>query len=284
MPKNPPKGATVILRHQDGRIFYAERFEQGATFWDDTGNNPRTLQGIIHKLEVVAERIGNDEADTWIWGDGKPREPVSTPAPVKPPVMSKKERMAAEQQTLKRVIKKDTNIERIDPVRPAKKEMKSDLTPPVVDTRTILVREERVLVDPVETKKVSHVVPVVSSPVVSESVDEEEFVSLRGLRYKTSAKTKQGAVTIHRAGKLSLNKVIREAIGKGGSFAMKTSRDYKRFMIQPGGEGYILNQNGMYTNKYFTEKVEHAIPVDHPSKVFDLNWDDNLKAFIGEIV
>lgn len=61
--RHAPLKAKVILRHSDGRVFFAEKFEQGVTFWGANGGDPRELQGIIHKLELVAKR--NDQGD-WV--------------------------------------------------------------------------------------------------------------------------------------------------------------------------------------------------------------------------
>ncbi len=51
-----PEAANVLLAHKDGRVFYAEKFEQGCLFWDADTMLPRTLKGIIHACYLVAKR------------------------------------------------------------------------------------------------------------------------------------------------------------------------------------------------------------------------------------
>lgn len=51
-----PDAANIIMVHRDGRIMYAERFEQGCNFWDSNSMLTRKLQGIIHGCTVIAKR------------------------------------------------------------------------------------------------------------------------------------------------------------------------------------------------------------------------------------
>lgn len=58
-----PNAAKIIAVHEDGRIIFAEKFEQGVKFWYADTMRESTLQGIIHKLTLVAKR--NDQGD-WV--------------------------------------------------------------------------------------------------------------------------------------------------------------------------------------------------------------------------
>ncbi|QZB90158.1 hypothetical protein selz497L_195 [Salmonella phage SenALZ1] len=58
-----PSKAKVILIHDDGRVVFAEKFEQGCAFWFADTMRESKLQGIIYKLTLVAKR--NDQGD-WV--------------------------------------------------------------------------------------------------------------------------------------------------------------------------------------------------------------------------
>lgn len=58
-----PDAANVIIVHKDGRVFFAEKFEQGSQFWDASTMLPRTLQGIIYSCSLVAKR---SDAGHWV--------------------------------------------------------------------------------------------------------------------------------------------------------------------------------------------------------------------------
>lgn len=87
-----PNAAKIIAVHEDGRIIFAEKFEQGVKFWYSDTMRESTMQGIIHKLTLIAKR--NDQGD-WV-GVADFSTKITPPAP-----KSRQERILESQEKLR---------------------------------------------------------------------------------------------------------------------------------------------------------------------------------------
>lgn len=276
-----PEAAKVILVHDDGRVVFAEKFEIGSTFWWSDTMRESTLQGVIHKLTLVAkrndlgewvavvdfsskgappapksrhERILDEQSKLIAARKGKAApviKPATTPAPKStdlPPVSQK----AVEQLVEKRqgVVKSDKVVE------PFKSE------PAAVTELAKTVREE--------------IFPEVASP---EDFDLNDFVSIRSLD-KNRARKGDLFLSLRSNGKLILNKDLRDAVSGWGELNIMVRRDYKAFAICRGTE-YRNNSSGTYVNRTVTDKLE--FPTDTGTIRVMMEWNEKLSAFVGSI-
>lgn len=287
-----PNTAKVMLVHEDARVIFAEKFEMGAKFWYADNLRESKLQGIIHKLTLVAKR--NDQGD-WVGvsdfstkitpkapltrqervlqaqeklrlARGAPKakpdaSPVITPATKLPPVSEKSVEQYAEKR--KGVVKPENGhavVKADKTVEPFKDSSKSAVE--VVSAVTDVVNKVR------------------QDMVALGTLDDpSEFISLRELEPPARRRiANEMFVSFRPDGKIILCKALRDAL-PWTTLNMMVTRDFKRFGIMQGKD-YNVNQSGTYVNRAMCDKL--TFPEDAGTIRVVLNWDDKLNMYVGE--
>lgn len=281
-----PNAARVMLVHEDARVIFAEKFEQGSTFWFADTMRESKLQGIIHKLTLVAKR--NDQGD-WI-GVSDFSTKITPKAP-----QTRQERVLQAQEKL-RIARTATKakIENVA-VTPAVK------LPPVSDKSVEQYAEKRngngmsvsKTVEPFkncsphEASMSVAVVPAVaktSSPdpaevrALAEKVRSSEFISLRELEPPARRIANEMFVSFRSDGKIILCKALRDAL-PWTTLNMMVTRDFKRFGVC-AGKDYNVNQSGTYVNRAMCSKLK--FPEDTGTIRVVVEWDDKLNMYVGD--
>lgn len=283
-----PESAKVILVHDDGRVVFAEKFEIGSTFWWSDTMRESTLQGVIHKLTLVAKRndLGEWVAVVDFSSKGAP------PAP-----KSRHERILDEQSKLI-AARKGKAAPVIKPATtPA---LKSTDLPPVsqkaveqlAEKRQGVVKSDKVVEpfkpEPAAVAEVASAVAELAKTVreeifpetaSAEDFDLNEFVSIRSLD-KNRARKGDLFLSLRSNGKLILNKDLRDAVSGWGELNIMVRRDYKAFAICRGTE-YRNNSSGTYVNRTVTDKLE--FPTDTGTIRVMMVWNEKLSAFVGSV-
>lgn len=239
-----PNAARVMLVHEDSRVIFAEKFEQGATFWYADNLRLSKLQGIIHKLTLVAKR--NDQG-IWVGVSD-----FSTK--IKP--QSRQERMVDSQEKLRAA--------RANVIPATKAVIKSD------------PHKEPLVPKP--SKVVEVVKPVVA---IAEKFkeDESEFISIRELEPVTRHRiASELFVSFRPDGKIVLCKALRDTI-VWTTLNLMVSKDFKRFAVMPGKD-YNVNQSGTYVNRALCAKLK--FPENTGTIRAVVKWDDNTNMYVGE--
>lgn len=212
-----PEKAKVMLIHEDGRVIFAEKYEQGCKFWYADTMRESVLQGIIHKLSIFAKR--NDHGE-WV-------EFLSSRPPVAGSPMSRQDRILAQQEALKAARKG---------AKPAKP------TPTVIDP----VIKSSAVVEPLNPEPNQLVKPA----------SDSEFISVRELEPAVRRRTPTELFVSFRSdGKIILCKSLRDRL-TWPTLNMMVSRDFKRFAIMPGKE-YNANQSGTYVSRSLCSKLKY---------------------------
>lgn len=259
-----PEGANVLLKHRDGRLFYAEAFTIGSIFWDDTGSNPRALQGMIYNLKVIAERTGGKNSNIWTWTETNEVVvvPVTKAAPATKP---RQERMQKATSTLASARSKTPT-----PAKPVA---------PVV--------KEKVVVQPAVTEApVKVAAPVVQevkpAPAAKETVklNMGDFISVRELDRSPRQKCPDKMfVSFRKNGKIILSKALLKQL-PWKSMNIMITPDFK-YLALCRGEEYNVNPSGAYSHKPLVSKVVFPEGLD-TVRVF-VAWDDELHALVGSL-
>lgn len=265
-----PDGANVLLKHRDGRLFYAEAFTIGSMFWDDTGSNPRSLQGMIYNLKVIAQRTGEKNSNIWTWLDSNDVVVVPAKKPVKPITTGRKAQVEKAAQSLTSARKQ---------LEKATSALSSVAAPaaPVV--------KEKVVVQPaVVEAPVKVVTPVVQevkpAPAAKETVklNMSDFISVRELDRSPRQKCPdQMFVSFRKNGKIILSKALMKQL-PWKSMNIMITPDFK-YLALCRGEEYNVNPSGAYSHKALASKVVFPEGLD-TVRVF-VAWDDELHALVG---
>lgn len=265
-----PEKAKVILVHEDGRAIFAEKFEQGVKFWYADTMRESTLQGIIHKLTLVAKR--NDQGD---WVGVSDFSTKFTPAAPK----SRQERILEEQEKL-RMARSKPKPDCSPVIKPAVVPKSKDL-PPVSQKAVEQLVEKRK--GDVVMKSDSSVEPFKPDPsdvnALAEMVRNSQFISLRELEPPARRRiANELFVSFRPDGKIILCKALRDII-PWTTLNMMVTRDFKRFGIMQGKD-YNVNQSGTYVNRAMCSKLN--FPEDAGTIRVVLNWDDKLNMYVGD--
>lgn len=258
LANNAPNGANVILQHRDGRIFYAEAFTIGSMFWDDTGSNPRSLQGIIYNLRVVAKRTG-EKSNIWTWVETNDVVVV----PVKKPATSGRkaqvEKAARSLTSARKQLEKATSA------------LSSVATPaaPVV--------KEKVVVQPAVVEA-----PVKKAPAPAtqdaKKLNMSDFMSIKDLNDASRPpRPDQLFISLRSNGKIILSRALAHQLPWKTMNFMITP-DFKYLAICQGDQ-YKMNKTGTYFHKALVSKISFPKGIE-TVRVF-VEWDDNLKALVG---
>ncbi|QIG62130.1 hypothetical protein P46FS4_64 [Salmonella phage P46FS4] len=280
-----PNTAKVMLVHEDARVIFAEKFEMGAKFWYADNLRESKLQGIIHKLTLVAKR--NDQGD-WV-GVSDFSTKITPKAP-----LSRQERILEAQEKLRAARSTPKAKPDASPViTPATK------LPPVSDKSVEQYAEKRngngmsvskmsKAVEPFKTNPAVEVVSAVTEVVskIREDMfalgaldDPSEFISLRELEAPTRRRVANELfVSFRPNGKIILCKALRESL-PWATLNMMVTRDFKRFGIMQGKD-YNVNQSGTYVNRAMCDKL--TFPEDTATIRVVLNWDDKLNMYVGD--
>lgn len=262
-----PEKAKVILVHEDGRVIFAEKFEQGCKFWYSDNMRESTLQGIIHKLTLVAKR--NDQGD-WV----ALLDFSSKVTPVAP--KSRHDRILEQQEKLN-----SARAGKKPPVVPAASEpkKKGEITRTASKQYSHYVETPNPpqglsVVDPVKTIAAVEITPE------SAAFGADEFMSIRELEPMTRRRiASELFVSFRPDGKIILCKALRDTL-TWTTLNMMVSRNFKRFAIMQGKE-FTANQSGTYVNRALCAKL--TFPEDAGTIRAVLEWDDNLNAYVGSI-
>lgn len=286
-----PNSARVMLVHDDARVIFAEKFEQGSTFWFADTMRESKLQGIIHKLTLVAKR--NDQGD-WVGVSDfstkiTPKTPVSrqerilqaqenlrmarstpkakpdaspviTPATKLPPVSDKSVEQYAEKRNGNgmSVSKMSKTVEPFKNCSPQERNMAVDVVPAAVKANSP---------DPTEAQ------------ALVESIKNSRFISLRELEPPARRRVANELfVSFRPDGKIILCKALRDAL-PWTTLNMMVSLDFKRFGVC-AGKDYNVNQSGTYVNRAMCSKL--TFPEDSGTIRVVLEWDDTLNMYVGE--
>lgn len=286
-----PNSARVMLVHDDARVIFAEKFEQGSTFWFADTMRESKLQGIIHKLTLVAKR--NDQGD-WVGVSDfstkiTPKTPVSrqerilqaqenlrmarsipkakpdaspviTPATKLPPVSDKSVEQYAEKRNGNgmSVSKMSKTVEPFKNCSPQERGMAVDVVPAAVKANSP---------DPTEAQ------------ALVESIKNSRFISLRELEPPARRRVANELfVSFRPDGKIILCKALRDAL-PWTTLNMMVSLDFKRFGVC-AGKDYNVNQSGTYVNRAMCSKL--TFPEDSGTIRVVLEWDDTLNMYVGE--
>lgn len=271
LANNAPNGANVLLQHRDGRMFYAEAFTIGSTFWDDTGSNPRSLQGMIYNLRIVAKRSG-EKSNIWTWVDtndvvvvpitkSKPATQVSQ-APVTP----RQERMAKAASALTTA------------------RSKAPVSKPAASPTPVV--KEKVVVQPAVTEAPKNVGKVAASvepevkPITQGAVklNMSDFMSIKDLNDASRPpRPEQMFISLRSNGKIILSRALAHQLPwKTMNFMI--TQDFKYLAICQGDQ-YKMNKTGTYFHKGLVSKVSFPKGIE-TVRIF-VEWDDNLKALVG---
>ena len=290
-----PNAAKVMLVHEDARVIFAEKFEMGAKFWYADNLRESKLQGIIHKLTLVAKR--NDQGD-WVGvSDFSTKITPKAPLSRQERILEAQEKLRAARSTPK--AKPDANpATKLPPVSEKSVEQYAEKRKGVVMESQRLVKTENghaivktdKTVEPFKnsSKSAVEVVSAVTEVVskVREDMialgaldDPSEFISLRELEPPTRRRVANELFVSFRSdGKIVLCKALRDAI-PWTTLNMMVTRDFKRFGIMQGKD-YNVNQSGTYVNRAMCDKL--TFPEDTGTIRVVLNWDDNLNMYVGD--
>ncbi|WDR21188.1 hypothetical protein PJM37_0109 [Salmonella phage vB_SenM_UTK0004] len=243
-----PNKAKVILIHDDGRVVFAEKFEQGCAFWFADTMRESKLQGIIYKLTLVAKR--NDQGD-WVTVCD-----FSSKVDTRP--KSRQERILEAQEKL--VAARTSPV-----IKPAVISPSIDLPP--VSQKAVEQYAEKRKEEPVK------------SPV--ENKEESEFISIRQLcpQERRFSSPNDLFVSFRSNGKIILCKTLREQL-QWPNINMMVSRNFKRFAIGEGKD-YPVNKSGTYANRHMCDKL--SFPNDSGTIRVRLEWDETLNMYVGDI-
>lgn len=283
-----PNTAKVMLVHEDARVIFAEKFEMGAKFWYADNLRESKLQGIIHKLTLVAKR--NDQGD-WV-GVSDFSTKITPKAP-----LSRQERILEAQEKLRAARSTPKAKPDASPViTPATK------LPPVSDKSVEQYAEKRKgngmsvskmskTVEPFKANPAVEVVSAVTEVVskVREDMvalgalgaldDPSEFISLRELEPPARRRVaNEMFVSFRSDGKIILCKALRDAI-PWTTLNMMVTRDFKRFGVC-AGKDYNVNQSGTYVNRAMCSKL--TFPEDSGTIRVVVEWDDKLNMYVGD--
>lgn len=267
-----PNAAKVMLVHEDARVIFAEKFEMGAKFWYADNLRESKLQGIIHKLTLVAKR--NDQGD-WV-GVSDFSTKITPKAP-----LSRQERILEAQEKLRAARSTPKAKPDASPVIKPAVVPKSKYLPPVSQKAVEQLVEKRK--GDVVMKSDSSVEPFKPDPAevqaLSEKVKNSQFISLRELEPPTRRRiANELFVSFRSDGKIILCKALRDAI-PWTTLNMMVTRDFKRFGIMQGKD-YNVNQSGTYVNRAMCDKL--TFPEDTGTIRVVLNWDDKLNMYVGD--
>lgn len=293
-----PNAAKVMLVHEDARVIFAEKFEMGAKFWYADNLRESKLQGIIHKLTLVAKR--NDQGD-WVGvSDFSTKITPKAPLSRQERILEAQEKLRAARSTPK--AKPDANpATKLPPVSEKSVEQYAEKRKSVVMESQRLVKTENghaivktdKTVEPFKnsSKSAVEVVSAVTEVVskVREDMialgalgaldDPSEFISLRELEPPTRRRiANELFVSFRSDGKIVLCKALRDAI-PWTTLNMMVTRDFKRFGIMQGKD-YNVNQSGTYVNRAMCDKL--TFPEDTGTIRVVLNWDDKLNMYVGD--
>lgn len=290
-----PNAAKVMLVHEDARVIFAEKFEMGAKFWYADNLRESKLQGIIHKLTLVAKR--NDQGD-WVGvSDFSTKITPKAPLSRQERILEAQEKLRAARSTPK--AKPDASpATKLPPVSEKSVEQYAEKRKGVVMESQRLVKTENghaivktdKTVEPFKNSSKSAVevvsaVTEVVSKVREDMValgaldDPSEFISLRELEPPTRRRVANELFVSFRSdGKIILCKALRDAI-PWTTLNMMVTRDFKRFGIMQGKD-YNVNQSGTYVNRAMCDKL--TFPEDTGTIRVVLNWDDKLNMYVGD--
>ncbi|EHJ9376155.1 hypothetical protein KB816_002864 [Salmonella enterica] len=248
-----PNKAKVILIHEDGRVIFAEKFEQGCAFWFADTMRESKLQGIIYKLTLVAKRNGQ--------GDWVTVCDFSSKVETKP--KTRQERILEAQEKLR--VARTSSSEKPE-IKPAVMPVTNNPLPPVGQKAFEQYVEKR--------KEESMKTPV-------ENNDESEFISIRQLcpQEQRYSSPNDLFVSFRCNGKIILCKTLREQL-PWPNINMMVSRNFKRFAISEGND-YPVNKSGTYANKHMCGKL--SFPNDSGTIRVRLEWDETLNMYVGDI-
>lgn len=280
-----PNAARVMLVHEDARVIFAEKFEMGAKFWYADNLRESKLQGIIHKLTLVAKR--NDQGD-WV-GVSDFSTKITPKAP-----QTRQERILQAQENLRLARSTPKSKPDATPViTPATK------LPPVSDKSVEQYAEKRKgdgmsvskmskTVEPFKANPAVEVVSAVTEVVskVREDMialgalgDPSEFISLRELEPPARRRVaNEMFVSFRPDGKIILCKALRDAL-PWTTLNMMVTRDFKRFGVC-AGKDYNVNQSGTYVNRAMCSKL--TFPEDSGTIRVVVEWDDELNMYVGD--
>lgn len=294
-----PNTAKVMLVHEDARVIFAEKFEMGAKFWYADNLRESKLQGIIHKLTLVAKR--NDQGD-WV-GVSDFSTKITPKAP-----LSRQERILQAQEKLRLArctpkAKPDaspviTPTTKLPPVSDKSVEQYAEKRKGVVVESQRMVKTENghavvkavKAVEPLKDSSksavevisaVTEVVNKVRQDMVALGTldDPSEFISLRELEAPTRRRVANELfVSFRPNGKIILCKALRESL-PWATLNMMVTRDFKRFGVMQGKD-YNVNQSGTYVNRAMCDKL--TFPEDTATIRVVLNWDDKLNMYVGD--
>ncbi|EDL0984682.1 hypothetical protein COP89_22580 [Salmonella enterica subsp. enterica serovar Typhimurium] len=300
-----PNKAKVILIHEDGRVIFAEKFEQGCAFWFADTMRESKLQGIIYKLTLVAKR--NDQGD-WVTVcdfsskvETKPKtrqerileaqeklrvartsstekpeiKPAVMPVTKLPPVSEK----SVEQYAEKRKGDGMSVSKMCKIVEPFKGDSPHEPNP-VSESQRLVKLEDGYVVE----KSVSTVEPFCPDTAkvksMAEKVHGSEFISLRELEPPTRRRiANELFVSFRPDGKIILCKALRDSL-PWTTLNMVVTRDFNRFGIMQGKD-YNVNQSGTYVNRAMCSKL--VFPEDTGTIRVRLEWDETLNMYVGDI-
>ncbi|AER70223.1 hypothetical protein F416_gp091 [Salmonella typhimurium phage PhiSH19] len=279
-----PNKAKVILIHEDGRVIFAEKFEQGCAFWFADTMRESKLQGIIYKLTLVAKR--NDKGD-WVTVCD-----FSSKVETKP--KTRQERILEAQEKLR--VARTSSAEKPE-IKPAV--MPVTKLPPVSEKSVEQYAEKRKgdgmsvskmskTVEPFKPNSAVEVVSAVTEVVskVREDMialgaldDPSEFISLRELEPPARRRVaNEMFVSFRPDGKIILCKALRDAL-PWTTLNMMVARDFKRFGVC-AGKDYNVNQSGTYVNRAMCSKL--TFPEDSGTIRVVVEWDDKLNMYVGD--
>lgn len=282
-----PNKAKVILIHEDGRVIFAEKFEQGCTFWFADTMRESKLQGIIYKLTLVAKR--NDQGD-WV-------TVCDFSSKVETKAKTRQERILEAQEKLR--VARTSSAEKPE-IKPAV--MPVTKLPPVSEKSVEQYAEKRKgdgmsvskmskTVEPFKPNPAVEVVSAVTEVVskVREDMialgalgaldDPSEFISLRELEPPARRRVaNEMFVSFRPDGKIILCKALRDAL-PWTTLNMMVARDFKRFGVC-AGKDYNVNQSGTYVNRAMCSKL--TFPEDSGTIRVVVEWDDKLNMYVGD--
>lgn len=278
-----PAAAKVILVHEDARVFFAEKFEQGCLFWSADTMRESKLQGLIHKLTLVAKR--NDQGD-WV-GVADFSSKVTPPTP-----KSRQERILEAQENLRAARASKPKPDQSPTIIPATKVELPPVSEKAVDQ---LVKkrggefrktdtEYAHLVKPVELVKPVTSCEVIKSlksiqPFIPNSPGDDEFISIRELGPVAARRVPDELFVSFRSdGKIIFCKALRETL-PWPQLELMVSRNFARFAIKQG-KTYSANQSGTYVNKALRDKIN--FPADSGTVRVIVEWDETLNMYVGE--
>lgn len=294
-----PNTAKVMLVHEDARVIFAEKFEQGAKFWFADTMRESKLQGIIHKLTLVAKR--NDQGD-WVGvSDFSTKITPKAPLSRQERILQAQEKLRAARSTPK--AKPDaspviTPATKLPPVSEKSVEQYAEKRKGVVVESQRLVKTENghavvkteKTVEPFKDSSKSSVEVVSAVTEVVSKVREDmialgalsepsEFISLRELEPPARRRVaNEMFVSFRPDGKIILCKALRDAL-PWTTLNMMVTRDFKRFGVC-AGKDYNVNQSGTYVNRAMCSKL--TFPEDSGTIRVVLNWDDKLNMYVGD--